>query len=863
MDETGPQPATDAGRLPDELEDRAYEILLDLPEASRDVAFDALLDAQPLHRPALLRLRQSLRGAETALTGAGLADAPAPAQLGPYTLLQKLGEGGFGVVYLGEQHEPLHRQVAIKLIRPGMDSAAVLRRFEAERDVLTRFDHPGIARVLDAGALDDGRPYLVTEYVAGEPITAHCDRLRLGLRARVQLLLRVCEGVQHAHQRGVIHRDLKPSNVLVTQRDGEATPKLIDFGIARALVGGATAAERTLAGSLLGTPEYMSPEQAEGSLDVDIRTDVYALGVLCYELFVGDLPQPRARWREAGISELVELIRTTQAPRPSSRASDPARARELRDELDWVVLRALEKDRTRRYPTVAALAADLEAWLAHRPVVAHPPRLAYQLRCYVRRHRTPVLAAAVAVLSLGAGIVFGLVQWRRADTAARETSAALERYLTVADIVRRDALEREAATLFPAESDARAAYGRWLAAADRLLERSAAIEATRARLRQSLAAPVDPRSADADGFLLAQLDAHATALARFAGERGPRAEIERRLAWATSARARTLDAVRADWEAASSRIAESTRYGGLLVTPQLGLVPLGPDPATGFEEFVALQTGEVPTRDAEGRLVLEPRHGVVLVLLPGGSFRMGSQGSDPTAPNYDPQPAAGLGVVTELTLEPFFIGKHELTRAQWERFCGEDPSFTPKTDRPGLVIDGRHPVENLDWRTADATLRRMDLVLPTEAQWEYACRAGTHSLWSTGSEPESLAGHANLAGREARLIARQGVVIDERHEDAWLFSNPIDALRANAFGLHDLHGNVAEWVRDAAQRDATPPRRGDGLREARSTDEVYRCLRGGSSRDTPLRAKSALRNIIGESVRVPFCGVRAARALMR
>ncbi|MEO6597707.1 MAG: serine/threonine-protein kinase, partial [Planctomycetota bacterium] len=304
------------------------------------------------HRAALLRLQASLLGAESALQDTGLAELPAERSIGPYRLVRRLGEGGFGVVWLAEQQEPLQRLVALKLVRLGMHSAGVLRRFESERELLARFDHPHIARVLDAGEAETGCPYLVTEYVPGEAITQFCSEQALSVEARLELFVRVCDGVQHAHQRGVMHRDLKPSNVLATLLDGVPTPKIIDFGIARA-VGGEAGPGATRAGTLVGTPEYMSPEQAQGNGDVDIRTDVFALGVMLFELLVGDLPQGRVRWRTAGLSELVAMIRHEPAPRPSTKARTNVLARQLRTDLDWVVLKALAKDREHRYGTVA------------------------------------------------------------------------------------------------------------------------------------------------------------------------------------------------------------------------------------------------------------------------------------------------------------------------------------------------------------------------------------------------------------------------------------------------------------------------------------------------------------------------------
>ena len=290
-----------------------------------------------------------------------------PARIGPYRLLRRLGEGGFGEVHEAEQEHPIRRRVAVKLVRAGMASREILARFEAERQALAIMDHPHIARVFDAGSTDAGLPYFVMELVDGEPITAFCDRHRLNVRERLALFDQVCQAVQHAHSKGVIHRDLKPGNVLVGLHDGAGFAQVIDFGIARAVAGGGSdeASRFTVEQQLIGTPMYMSPEQAEGSLDIDTRSDIYALGVLLYELLTGDTPLDALSLRSAALAEIQRVIREVDPPRPSaylSQSPDGLRAaaentrteprtlgREIRGELDWIVMKALEKERARRY----------------------------------------------------------------------------------------------------------------------------------------------------------------------------------------------------------------------------------------------------------------------------------------------------------------------------------------------------------------------------------------------------------------------------------------------------------------------------------------------------------------------------------
>ncbi len=367
-----------------------------------------------------------------------------PTQLGPYRVLGVLGEGGMGIVYLAQQESPVRRRVAVKLIKLGMDTSQVLARFESERQTLAILNHPGIAKVYDAGVTERGRPYFVMEQVAGIPITDYCDRNRLDLRDRLGVFIQVCHGVHHAHQKGIIHRDIKPSNVLVALEDGRPAPKIIDFGVAKATDRHLT--ERTLFtehGVLIGTPEYMSPEQTDVcGLDIDTATDVYSLGVLLYELLAGVLPFDARRLREAGDDELRRIIRTEDPPRPSERVqqrsagggpdatsaeaaaarrTDPGMLRrQLRGDLDWITMRALEKDRTRRYASASEFAADVRRFLDDEPVLAGPPSALYRLRKLVQRKRGPVTAAAAIVLLLVGGLTGSSALYVRSERARRE-----------------------------------------------------------------------------------------------------------------------------------------------------------------------------------------------------------------------------------------------------------------------------------------------------------------------------------------------------------------------------------------------------------------------------------------------------------
>ena len=1069
--------------------DRAKAMIVavhELPPGAAAARVRGDLADDPELRDYVLRL---LRGSEAAETTFGAVRSAAaaliaderPDRIGPYTILDTLGQGGMGTVYLAEQHEPVHRRVALKLVKLGMDSGAIVRRFEHERQALALMDHDGIARVHDCGTSERGQPFFVMELVEGEPITTWCDRRRLPIAERLRLLQRVCAAVQHAHQKGVVHRDLKPSNVLVADGDGEPRVKVIDFGLAKAMdqrLG--DAALVTTPGQIVGTVEYMAPEQADAAQrDVDTRADVYSLGVLLYELLVGSLPFADTELRRAGMLELYRLLQTVEPPRPSARfaalpaaqqaqvadaraATVPALRRTLARDLDWVVAKAIEKDRARRYDGADALAADLQRFLQHEPLQAGPPSAGYRLRKFVRRNRGQVAAAGAVLLTaiVGGAIAtnFAFASLRLADEKSAkvrefdqlagmvlharavererelfppwpERIPALQRWLDE-DLGRlqamRPGIERTLADLRAraqprsaeiVEADRRS-HPRWaelqglqvwidtlrraeaarqgdaiaevevppalaaldlqqlyrhtsarvswdpgqrtlpgqaplgLALARLLAERAAgtsteenaatllllalaqngrddearaviddvvarAAPAERARVVErfrgyreivdgmpqtlaeqearlaALQAEVDaPRTfefaLEADRFLhdtLVRLLADVAAL-----EAEPLARVRLRLHWAQRVAELSRDHpnARCTWDEARAAIAAadgeraSELYRGAAIeladADVVGLVPIGMNPVTRLWEFYDLRSAwggrrdpatlPIPAHAADGSIAVDDDTGIVFVLLPGGTFRMGAQAEDPAAPNFDLDVPWYMRPVHEVRLEPFLLARHELTQGQWSRlWLGKPDGAWPSRYRAGAFlpalsvrITGAHPVTQVDWFSARQLLLENGMVLPTEAQWEYACRAGTSTPWSCAQEELRFA--ANLSDAAAAAANAQWAIY-EPWSDGHVVTAAVGALRPNPWGLHDLHGNVAEWCRDPMFGYEWPASGGEGLRGEDGVEAVDRMTRGGSMNATAAVARSAMRNPDAPSLRVQHIGVRAARRLHR
>jgi serine/threonine protein kinase/formylglycine-generating enzyme required for sulfatase activity/uncharacterized coiled-coil protein SlyX len=950
------------------------------------------------------------------LQGSTWAHRAAP-RIPGYEDLRELGCGGQGVVYEATQTSA-GRRVAIKVLHRGSWSHdAQRRRFEREIALIVRLQHPNIVTLYDSGLTEDSQPYYVMEYVDGAPLDAHPTFARalaavpsrdpqrardralevrgetgdgLDLREMLQLFCKICDAVNAAHLKGVIHRDLKPGNIIV---DAASEPHVVDFGLAKSVASEEVASltQMSVSGQFMGSLPWASPEQVAGHPDaIDVRTDVYSLGVILYQLLTARFPYEAPQ----GLHELVNHIKHTEPARPRSLCAH------VDDEIETIVLKCLAKEPERRYQTAGELSRDIQRYLRGEPIEAKRDSATYLLRKQLRRYRLPLAVALAFVLVLASGLIVSVSFWRRAvaqrdaaeaarraEADAREAEEAQrmlaeQRYdeiIRLADLKRLADAEAAANELWPAHPDKIKAMEAWLEQQaaplrDNLPVHERTLQSLRARAldydakQQRHDRKTHPRAAELgkqEGILAefrslleearaareavdrteadlaiaepkdgagADESARAAALAariveleqkitereqsiselqetvkerrtwRFSDDqvqwqhdtlaglvtdletfvdpdpkKGTLASVKERLAFANSIEQRSITGPQAaaKWAEAIADIGKLEVYGGLQINPQVGLMPLRRDPRSGLWEFWHIQTGTQPEPnpddEAANPWILTGDTGLVFVLIPGGTFWMGAQKEDPEGHNYDPQAESNESPVHEVTLAAFFMSKYEMTQGQWQRFTDENPSSygpnwswkgEPPADEPIHQNRPWNPVEQVSWIECQDVLTRLGLVLPTEAQWEHAARAGSNTVWWTGNEKESigLMRAGNLAdGWTKRMGGPASWRYEDWLEDGWIIHAPVGSFSPNAFGLHDVIGNVGEWCRDGYayyDRDVEP---GDGLRRVFVARD--RVTRDGGNRRPAVFARSANRHHAAPETRFLDLGVRPARAV--
>jgi formylglycine-generating enzyme required for sulfatase activity/serine/threonine protein kinase len=869
---------------------------------------------------------------------------------GRYRFRAVIGRGGGGVV-LKVWDTKLCRPLAMKVVlgrgeggRPSGDKPKVdsqrLTRFVDEARIASQLNHPGIVPVHELGADETGRAFFTMKLVKGEDLSVVFEHVKTGkddwnqTRA-LNVLQRVCEAMAFAHDKGVVHRDLKPANIMVG-KFGEVY--VMDWGLARVMgeedhvdlgVKPPSSANASVLDSLrvaepygsplltrrsqaLGTPAYMSPEQARGDVEaIGVRSDVYALGAMIYELVAGRMPyvDPAVPVGPATIMDLVKL----GPPEPLTKLAPRAPA-----ELIAIAEKAMAREPAKRYANTQDLEADLRAFLVGRVVKAYETGTWAETRKWVRRNRALAGALAGIVLVAVVGGAAFAVQAREATRQARLASAnagaAAERaneLLSLSAIKELTLLEAEADRLWPATPDKVPQFEQWLAKAAVLIDGRATDEGPHKSIHPSLKdhraalakllmranpptddqdeavrreakqeAPVSERGAfefdnPQDDWWCEQLvelidslkdlrDAQAGGLCTSAVWEVHGWGMLKRLDFARTVEERSLSGAepKRRWEEAIAAIAKSPKYGRLQLRPQLGLLPIGEDPDSHLWEFAHLQTGEAAQRDGDGRLVLNEEMGLVFVLLPGGTFWMGGQRTDPNGHNYDPQASEDESPVRDVTLDAYFVSKFEMTQGQWLRFVGRNGSHNgPGSSFGDEAYNLLHPVEQASWNECMNVLKRLDLDLPTEAQWEYCARAGTTSAWWTGNEKDTLQGAANLADRYCHAQGGPSMSqYEDTLEDGRVLHAPVGSYRPNGFGLHDVIGNVCEWCRDGYGGYDLPAREGDG--ERRTSVVTDRVIRGGSFIDLPSGARSSRRATYTVGGSTFTVGLRPIRALV-
>lgn len=802
-------------------------------------------------------------------------------RIGGYEIISLVGRGGQGVVYRARDPK-LGRTVALKVLSGrGAWSRDSLERFRREAQVASKIDHNGICTIYETGELD-GTPFIAMRFLEGENLAERISDAilapdRQGVLEFAGLVEQAARALHAAHEKGVIHRDVKPANLMLGDDGGVV---VMDFGLARD--DESDLATLTASGDLFGTPAYMSPEQlGGGSVRPDRRTDVWSLGATLYEGVTGSRPF-RSPTREGLFHAILSEEPTN--PRQLNRAV-PA-------DIAVVLETALRKNLARRYQSALDLAEDLRRVREGEPILARPISFLGRLVRWTRRE--PFKAAAVLIAVIAA--VALLIQSKLSESAIRaERDLAIARkaeFDQLAGVVLLDNATMDQEELYPPWPEMVPAMERWLeedaarivALEPTLLETVASIERRVDRLparEQDAGTPRYRFADDSEEFLYNTISHLAEYVREF--ERGEIADVKRRLAWARRLGELTRDHpnARVTWEDARLALRQADgvvasslyREQPIDLLPQMGLVPLGMNPATGLWEFYHLRTAydpgaggdpadiRIPEYGDDGTLDVDANSGLVFVLIPGGTFWMGSQAAEPAGRNFDPdaEPLQSFaGQPIEVTLAPFFLSRYELTQGQWLRLGEVNPSFyANESPADGPERRLAHPVERLSWHDITLALNRLRLRLPTESQWEYACRAGTQSIFSTGDTIDSLQGFANIADEASRSSFTTDWRFETGLDDGYDRHAPVGSLKPNAFGLHDMHGNVWEWCMDTAGDYDIPPDEGDGERPFEETE--LRSNRGGSFSTLARFARSADRSQLMPDTRRYDVGARPAR----
>jgi formylglycine-generating enzyme required for sulfatase activity/tRNA A-37 threonylcarbamoyl transferase component Bud32 len=797
--------------------------------------------------------------AEAYASIAGPVESGEGRRVGPYVLLGAIGRGGQATVSLAEDLRT-GRRVALKVLDAPFRSQddPRLRRLRREAAATARLDHPGVCAVLDAGE-SEGLGYLAMQLVEGETLAHRIEVARregaagIDPAVVVRLFEQIARAVHAAHEAGVVHRDLKPANLMV-RPDG--SPVVLDFGLAHDEAD--LAPGLTSTGAVFGTPAYMSPEQAEGR-PLDRRTDVWSLGVTLYEALT--LRRP---FEGPTRSAILRRVREDSFvdPRRKNRA--------VSADLAVVVSTALERDLDRRYRTALDLAEDLRRVAVGEPVYARPPGPGLRLARWAARHPAIAVGASTVFLALAGGLVLSTKllgekadALRSAERAHQETTTALDEIRRLADVRRARDLLAWSEELWPAEPErieGQRGIDAWLAAADDLSTR----RALHARAAGELAAASRAQGGFKDAEAAWRHDI-LDELSRAYGEvSAARSSVEARRTFAATVVRRTLEDPAAVWAATIDEIADVARrpsYGGRRIAPMRGLVPVGFDPESKLAEFAVVATGEPPARDpATGKLVLTDDAALVLVLIPGGTFRMGAEPPTPEKPVGTPNVAdfarANAQPLRDVTVDAFFLSKFEMTRAQWLRLGGtEEGKFRTGDVLRGVTIGLRQPAFDVSWDDLTRVLPRARLTTPSEAQWEYACRAGTKTRWWSGTDYARLNGAANLRDEGSRAAFDRDWAFTPGLFDGWASAAPVGTFRANAFGLHDTCGNVTEWCRDSF-RAPQPTRSGPEALPPYDDAGGSRVVRGGGWDSGLNHCDSAFRDARWPAFRDPSLGVR-------